>query len=78
MRREVHTVGSFVSRSDAALAAGVTPQVVKMWRLRGWLTGKGERRHVRHDGTGYLLDDVLDAERDTRRKPERSHRRLAA
>lgn len=71
-------MGSFVSRSDAALAAGVTPQVVKMWRLRGWLTSKGERRHVRHDGTGYLLDDVLDAERDTRRKPERSHRRLAA
>jgi hypothetical protein len=71
-------VGSFVSRSDAALAAGVTPDVVKMWRLRGWLTARGERRHVRHNGSGYLLDDVLEAERDTRRKPERSHRRLAA
>lgn len=71
-------MGSFVSRSDAALAAGVTPYVVKMWRLRGWLTAKGERRKVRHDGTGYHIDDVLEAERDTRRKPERSHRRLAA
>lgn len=71
-------MGSFVSRADAALAAGVTPDVVKMWRLRGWLTGNGERRHVRHNGCGYLLDDVLEAERDTRRKPGRSHRRLAA
>lgn len=71
-------MGSFVSRSDAALAAGVTPYVVKMWRLRGWLTAQGVRRKVRHDGTGYHIDDVLEAERDTRRKPERSHRRLAA
>jgi hypothetical protein len=71
-------VGSFVSRADAALAARVTPAVVKMWRLRGWLTATGERRHVRHDGSGYHIDDVLEAERDTRRKPERSHRRLAA
>ena len=66
-----------VSRSDAARAARVTPDVVKMWRLRGWINADGMRQYVRHDTRGYSLDDVLVAERDTRRKSGRSHRRLA-
>lgn len=70
-------VDGFVSRPDAALAAGVTVDVVKTWQFRGWLDANGERRHLTARGTDVLLADVFIAERDTRRKPERSHRRLA-
>ena len=66
----------FVSRPDAALAAGVTVHVVKTWQFRGWLDANGQRRKLTSHGTQVLLADVLIAERDTRRKPARSHRRL--
>ena len=66
----------FVSRPDAAVAAGVTVDVVKTWQFRGWLDEDGNRRKLTVRGVRVLLDDVLDAERDTRRKPNRSHRRL--
>lgn len=68
----------FVSRLDAALAAGVTLDVIKSWQFRGWLDAEGNRRKLRADGVLVLLDDALEAERDTRRKPERSHRRKSA
>lgn len=68
----------FVSRPDAALAAGVTADVIKTWQFRGWLDGNGERRKLTSRGTDVLLADVMVAERDTRRKPARSHRRLEA
>jgi len=69
-------VGSFVSRQDAALAAGVTVLVIKSWLHRGWLDAGGQRRFLRSDGLLVHVDDVLEAERDTRRKPGRSHRRF--
>lgn len=65
----------FVSRLDAAHAAQVTVDVIKSWQFRGWLDEQGARRKLRTRGTQVLLDDVLDAERDTRQKPARSHRR---
>ncbi len=68
----------FVSRLDAALAADVTVDVVKTWQFRGWLGEDGARRKLRANGLLVHLDDVLDAERDTRRKSARSHRRLKA
>lgn len=70
-------MGSFVSRADAALAAGVTRDVVKSWIHRGWQASNGHRK-VRTRGLDVHLDDVLEAELDTRRKTQRSHRRLAA
>lgn len=69
-------MGGFVSRQDAALAAGVTVDVVKTWLHRGWLDSAGERRRLRSDGLLVHIDDVLEAELDTRRKPGRSHRRF--
>jgi hypothetical protein len=71
-------VDGFVSRQDAAIAADVTLDVVKSWQFRGWLAGDGERRKLRVDGVLVHIDDVLDAERDTRQKRGRSHRRLRA
>lgn len=68
----------FVSRDDAAKAAGVTRFVIKTWQFRGWLDRHGERRKLTAQGTDVLLADVFVAERDTRRKPERSHRRHEA
>jgi hypothetical protein len=70
-------MGGFVSRQDAALAAGVTVDVVKNWLRRGWLDAAGERRTLRVDGLLVHVDDVLDAERDTRQNRARSHRRKA-
>jgi hypothetical protein len=69
-------VDGFVSRVDAALAAGVTIDVIKSWQFRGWLDEHGNRRKLRAQGVRVLIDDVLEAERDTRRKASRSHRRL--
>lgn len=66
----------FVSRDDAAIAAGVTRYVIKTWQFRGWLDKDGKRRKLTARGTDVLLADVYVAERDTRRKPARSHRRL--
>lgn len=66
----------FVSRDDAAIAVGVTRYVIKTWQFRGWIDANGERRHLTARGTDVLLADVYVAERDTRRKPARSHRCL--
>ena len=71
-------MGGFVSRQDAAIAAEVTVDVIKSWLHRGWLDAGGERRTLRADGLLVHIDDVLEAERDTRRKPDRSHRRFPA
>lgn len=71
-------MGSFVSRQDAALAAGVTLHVIKSWVHRGWLDSDGRRQKVRTRGLEVDIDDVLQAELDTRRKTQRSHRRLVA
>lgn len=62
---------AWLTRSQAAMYAGVSTDTVGKWHARGWLTPSGERRHLtvqrRPDGTlRYRLGDVVDAERDTR------------
>jgi hypothetical protein len=70
-----------LTRTQAARRANVTVAVVDAWLARGWydLTGVhhtlttrkvGRTRFIRHG-------DVLRAERDTRLKADRSHRRLS-
>jgi hypothetical protein len=71
-------VDGFVSRADAAASANVTITVIKNWQFKGWLDKDGVRRKLRAHGTMVCLEDVDAAERDTRRKPARSHRRLKA
>lgn len=71
-------MGSFVSRQDAVKAAGVTLDVIKSWVHRGWINADGVREKVRTRGLEVDINDVLRAELDTRRKTQRSHRRLAA
>jgi hypothetical protein len=71
-------VGSFVSRADAMKAADVSIHALKKWILRGWINADGVREKVRTSGLTVEINDVLRAELDTRRKTQRSHRRLAA
>jgi hypothetical protein len=71
-------VGSFVSRADALKAAAVSIHALKKWILRGWIADDGTRRKVRTHGLTVHIDDVLQAELDTRRNTQRSHRRCAA
>lgn len=71
-------MGSFVSRADAVKAADVSLDALKKWILRGWIAADGTRRKVRTQGLAVHIDDVLQAELDTRRKTQRSHRRIAA
>jgi len=70
---------ALLTRRQAAQRVNVTVAVVDQWLYRGWtdLTGEsrklqsrliGRTRYVRHG-------DVLQAERDTRLNPARSHRR---
>lgn len=67
----------WVSRRTAAAAANVTVQVIKTWQFRGWLDADGERRKLAARGSDVLLAEVYAADRDVRRRPARSHRRLA-
>ena len=66
--------------SQAAQRLHVKRPTVHMWHTRGWLDAQGERHHltlVGFDANGARLYDeneLLDAERDTRRKAQRSHR----
>lgn len=64
-----------VSLSDAAHQAGVPVGTVRNWRYRGWLDDEGVRHFLDVNEDGYLIGDVLKAERDTRRNVK-SHRRL--
>jgi len=62
----------YLTRSQAALVAGVSTNTVKHWYERGWLDRDGNRRHLRTRRTSrgwleYHYGDVLAAERDTRR-----------
>lgn len=68
---------SRVDLNGAALAAGVAEGTVKNWIYRGWLDAAGKRHRLEPDTEGkVLVGDVLRAERDTRRKRGRCHRRL--
>lgn len=67
----------------ARQAAGrlrVTRTAVHLWHTRGWIDPEGQRRHLTvtgHTEQGarlYDWADLLDAERDTRAKRQRSHR----
>jgi hypothetical protein len=76
-------------RSLAAAAVRVSPHVVSMWALRGWIDLDGTHRKltvVGHDFKGqrlYRFGDVLEAERATRRNrrssrhPDRAERQAA-
>lgn len=65
---------------QAAQRLRVTRATIHMWHTRGWLDAQGERQHLTPIGTAAngatLFDEneLLDAERDTRRKAQRSHR----
>lgn|GEM_PF-5429820 len=60
----------------------VSRHAVSMWKTKGWLDSEGNRRHltvVGHDCCGAAQFDWSEltlAERDTRRKTNRSHRRV--
>lgn len=67
---------AYVTRTQAAAAAGVAPRTLEGWRRRGWATTDGTRRELttrpsrtRTGHIEYLLGDVLDAARDTRLNP---------
>lgn len=66
---------AWLTRRQAAHVAGVTEAVIKQWRYRGWIDSEGERRQLRVKDGKYLYSDVMEAERDTRNKAQRSHRR---
>lgn len=76
------TVG--LSRPEAVARLrrfGVTPAMVSMWALRGWVDPTtGERRRLRVVGVDsdgarrYRHDDLLAAEAATALNPRRSHR----
>lgn len=69
-----------LTRNQAAFKAGVTVEVIDSWRWRGWIDRDGQHRKLAVVKRGrtpvFILEEVMEAERDTRRKPERSHRRL--
>lgn len=65
----------WITRRQAAFLAKVTVDVVKQWRYRGWIATDGNRRYLTVVNGRYLYSDVMDAERDTRKKKQRSHRR---
>lgn len=76
----------YLTRSEAALYLGVSPNVVKHWHDRGWLAPDGaggvQRRHLRtqpgpRGWLRYHLADLVAAERDTRQSTK-SRRRAPA
>ncbi len=75
MRMEVRVnLDAYLTRSQASLLTGVSPDSIGKWHARGWLTAAGERRHLStKPGPGknlrYRLGDILEAERDTRINP---------
>lgn len=69
-----------LNRNQAAYKAGVTVEVIDSWRWRGWIDKEGHRRKLTVVKQGrtpvFIVAEVMQAERDTRSKSERSHRRL--
>lgn len=88
MRDPYYAAG--LTRSEAAKQLGVSPHVVSMWALRGWLTPDGTRRQltvvgIDRDGTRrFRRGDLIDADSDTAanrnssRNPDRRARTEAA
>jgi len=75
-----------LTRAQAAdkLGPDVTPHMISMWVLRGWLDPNGHRRHITVVGTDergarlYRLADLLEAEKHTRRSPQSRRQPIAA
>lgn len=72
-----------VPRSVAAHHLHVSPHVVSMWALRGWVDVDGTRRQMRVVGYAqgqrlFRWGDLLDAERATRSNPRSSRHRSRA
>ncbi|MEU4221978.1 hypothetical protein [Actinoplanes sp. NPDC026623] len=64
---------AYLTREQVIMVTKVSPDTIKKWRARGWLTSDaaGGRRQLKvrrcSDGTlRYRLGDILEAERDTR------------
>jgi hypothetical protein len=71
---------TFTAR-QAAQRLRVHRTTILYWRSHGWLDTNGQRHHLTPVGTDPLTgatlfdwDELLNAERDTRRKSQRSHR----
>jgi hypothetical protein len=67
---------------QAAERLRVHRTTILYWRSHGWLDTNGQRHHLDAVGTDPLTgavlfdwNELLNAERDTRRKAQRSHRR---
>lgn len=65
---------------QASERLGMTPNAVSMWASRGWINDAGERQHLTviartRQGAWFSWNELVIAERDTRRKRNRSHRR---
>lgn len=76
---------AFLTRAQAATVTRVSADVIGKWHARGWVNAAGERQRITvKPGRGrtllYRLGDILDAERDTRMKPNsrRGSRRVPA
>jgi hypothetical protein len=66
---------AYAPLSEVAALARVEPGTVRHWRYRGWIDGKGNRRHVRVKGRLYCAADVLRAEADTYVKSQSNRER---
>ena len=71
-----------VTTSEAAQLLPVSPSTIRTWASRGWTDNQGEHKTItpvdyrgRRRAPRYWLSDLQAAERDTRRKQRRSHRR---
>lgn len=67
---------------EAALRFRLPPATVGMWVVRGWIDAEGQRRHFTRVNPGetparHPLAEYALAERDTRLKAGKSHRKLA-
>lgn len=66
---------------EAAGRFRMCPKAVSMWHSKGWINEHGTRQFLEIQGYAdngaaqYAWQELLFAERDTRRKTNRSHRR---
>lgn len=65
---------AYLTRGQASMLTGLSPDSIGKWHHRGWIGADGERRFLEtRPGKGnalkYRLGDILDAERDTRSNP---------
>jgi DNA-binding transcriptional MerR regulator len=70
-----------VTASQASQRLRVNPKAIRHWHTRGWTNQNGQRQQLNvagHNRKGvrlYYFNELVIAERDTRQKTNRSHRR---